>query len=71
VVTAEVSVISDEEKVAFYAAAERGTWHGASATRTRVLRGFGAHAEMLDQGYAERNAKLARDILAGGERHGA
>jgi hybrid polyketide synthase/nonribosomal peptide synthetase FtdB len=71
VVTAEVSVISDEEKVAFYGAAERGTWHGASATRTRVLRGFGAHAEMLDQEYAERNAKLARDILAGGQTHGA
>ncbi|MEV8631698.1 amino acid adenylation domain-containing protein [Streptosporangium sp. NPDC051023] len=68
-VAAAVSVISDEEKVAFYAAAERGTWHGSSAARTAVLRGFGTHAEMLDQDYIARNANLVRDILAGGGAH--
>jgi hybrid polyketide synthase/nonribosomal peptide synthetase FtdB len=67
VITAPVSVISDERKVAFYAADERGTWHGSSATRTAVFRGFGTHAEMLDQQYIALNANLARDILAGGE----
>ncbi|MCW2915045.1 MAG: amino acid adenylation enzyme/thioester reductase family protein [Actinomycetia bacterium] len=69
VITATVSVISDEEKVAFYAADERGTWHGSSATHTAVFRGFGTHAEMLDHEYIASNANLARDILAGGETH--
>jgi hybrid polyketide synthase / nonribosomal peptide synthetase FtdB len=71
VIAAQVSVISDEEKVALYAADERGTWHGSSATRTTVLRGFGKHADMLDQGYVARNADLVRDLLAGGQTHGA
>ncbi|WP_455432703.1 non-ribosomal peptide synthetase/type I polyketide synthase [Streptosporangium soli] len=63
-VTATVSVISDEEKVAFYAAGERGTWHGSSATRTEVLRGFGTHAEMLDEQHLARNAGLTRATLS-------
>ncbi|MFF0578131.1 non-ribosomal peptide synthetase/type I polyketide synthase [Streptosporangium saharense] len=65
VVSAAVSVISDEEKVSFYAAAERGTWHGSSAARTEVFRGSGTHAEMLDQGHIARNADLVREILGG------
>ncbi len=67
VITAPVSVISDEGKVACYAAGERGAWHGSSTTRTTVFRGFGTHAEMLDQEYIARNANLTRDILAGGQ----
>ncbi|WP_432093221.1 amino acid adenylation domain-containing protein [Streptomyces sp. bgisy100] len=69
VITAPVSVISDQEKVALYAADEHGSWHGSTTTRTTVFRGFGTHAEMLDQEYIALNAKLARDILAGGGTH--
>ncbi|MEU0517745.1 amino acid adenylation domain-containing protein [Streptosporangium sp. NPDC006007] len=69
VITAQVSVISDEEKVAFYAADESGTWHGSSTTHTAVLRGFGTHAEMLDQEYIALNASLARGILTEGRTH--
>ncbi|MGP4002412.1 non-ribosomal peptide synthetase/type I polyketide synthase [Streptomyces sp. 8N706] len=69
VISAPVSVISDEEKVALYAAEERGSWHGSTTTRTAVFRGFGTHAEMLDQEYIALNANLARIILAGGETH--
>jgi hybrid polyketide synthase/nonribosomal peptide synthetase FtdB len=67
VITAPVSVISDEEKVAFYAAGEPGTWHGSSRSRTAVFGGFGTHADMLDQEYIALNANLVRGILAGGE----
>lgn len=67
VVTAPVNVISDERKVAFYAAGERGTWQGSSTTHTAVVRGFGTHAEMLDEGYIALNANLMRDILTGSE----
>jgi hybrid polyketide synthase/nonribosomal peptide synthetase FtdB len=70
-VAAPVSVISDREKVAFYSAGERGTWHGSSTTRTAVFRGFGTHAEMLDQDYVALNASLARDILTGVQTHAA
>ncbi|MEV7010944.1 amino acid adenylation domain-containing protein [Streptosporangium sp. NPDC051022] len=69
VVAATVSVISDEEKVAFYAEAASGAWHGSSAARTPVFRGFGTHAEMLDQDYIALNANLVRDILVGGGAH--
>ncbi|MFB7618778.1 amino acid adenylation domain-containing protein [Kitasatospora sp. NPDC056181] len=69
VITAPVSVISDDAKVALHAAGQYGAWHGSSATGTAVFRGFGSHAEMLDHGYIERNAGLARDILAGGGVH--
>ncbi|MFI9782915.1 amino acid adenylation domain-containing protein [Kitasatospora sp. NPDC051984] len=61
-----ISVISDQEKVPFYAAGNQGTWHGSSTTRTTVFRGFGSHAEMLDQDFAARNAELTRGILTGG-----
>lgn len=71
VVSAPVSVISEEDKAAFYAADARGTWHGSSTTRTAVFSGFGKHADMLDKGYVARNAELARTILAGGEKSAA
>jgi hybrid polyketide synthase / nonribosomal peptide synthetase FtdB len=64
VVTAPVAVISDTEKTAFYAAGQRGTWHGSSATCTAVVRGSGTHAEMLDEAHLARNADLTRDLLA-------
>ncbi|MFD0272687.1 amino acid adenylation domain-containing protein [Kitasatospora sp. NPDC127111] len=66
VITAPVSVISDDAKVARYAVGEQGAWHGSSATGTAVFQGFGTHAEMLDREYIARNAGLARSILAGG-----
>ncbi|MFJ9946695.1 amino acid adenylation domain-containing protein [Kitasatospora sp. NPDC091207] len=65
VIAAPVSVISDDAKVALYAAGENGAWHGSSATGTAVFRGFGTHAEMLDHEYIARNAGLAREILTG------
>ncbi|MFD7641955.1 amino acid adenylation domain-containing protein [Kitasatospora sp. NPDC059795] len=61
-----ISVISDQEKEPFYAVGNQGTWHGSSTTRTTVFRGFGSHAEMLDQDFAARNAELTRGILTGG-----
>jgi hybrid polyketide synthase/nonribosomal peptide synthetase FtdB len=66
-----VIVISDEYKVAFYAAHARGTWHGSSITHTAVLRGYGAHADMLDEKHIARNAGLARNILQRGETYAA
>ncbi|MFL4904183.1 amino acid adenylation domain-containing protein [Streptomyces sp. MMS24-I2-30] len=62
-VGAAVTVVSDEQKVAFYAAGERGTWHGTSTVRTEVLRGAGVHADMLDPGCIEHNARLVRGVL--------
>ncbi|WP_079248388.1 HSAF biosynthetic non-ribosomal peptide synthetase/polyketide synthase [Lysobacter antibioticus] len=65
VISAPVSVISDEDKVVFYGNGQRGTWHGSSSTRTEVFKGFGKHADMLDQDYIALNAALARGILVG------
>ncbi|MFJ4923687.1 amino acid adenylation domain-containing protein [Streptomyces sp. NPDC088725] len=65
-IEAPVNVISDNAKEAFYAAGESGSWHGSSATGTTVFRGFGTHAEMLDEKFVERNAGLTRAILTGG-----
>ncbi|MEU9338939.1 amino acid adenylation domain-containing protein [Streptomyces sp. NPDC048290] len=64
-VGARVTVVSDEAKTAFYAAGERGTWHGTSTVRTEVLRGAGVHADMLDPGCVEHNAGLVREVLTG------
>ncbi|MFE6994023.1 hypothetical protein, partial [Streptomyces pharetrae] len=64
VVAAPVCVISDETKADLYAAGLDGSWHGSSTTRTAVLRGSGAHADMLDPGHLEHNARLVRALLA-------
>ena len=64
-IAAPVSVISDEDKLVFYGTGQRGTWHGSSTTRSQVFKGFGKHADMLDQTYIALNAALARDILVG------
>ncbi|MER7702075.1 amino acid adenylation domain-containing protein [Kitasatospora sp. NPDC097605] len=69
VVTAALSVISDDEKVALYEAGQHGAWHGSSATRTAVFKGFGPHAEMLDREFIAHNAGLARSILTGAAPH--
>ena len=66
-ITAPVSVISDENKLILYAANQRGTWHGSSATHSQALRGYGKHADMLDKQYIALNAELARTILVGSE----
>ncbi|MDT3396169.1 amino acid adenylation domain-containing protein [Streptomyces sp. B1866] len=70
-VRAAVSVISDEHKEALYAAGQEGTWHGASATHSAVLRGHGRHADMLDEEHIAGNAALTRGILTGGEARAA
>ncbi|MCE6997188.1 amino acid adenylation domain-containing protein [Saccharothrix sp. S26] len=68
-VSGPVTVISDEQKVEFYAASAHGTWHGASGSGTTVLAGSGVHAEMLDGEHLTRNADLLRAVLqAGGVR---
>ncbi|MFB8198768.1 non-ribosomal peptide synthetase/type I polyketide synthase [Kitasatospora purpeofusca] len=69
VVAAALSVISDDEKVALYEAGRDGAWHGSSATRTAVFKGFGTHAEMLDREFIAHNAGLARSILTGAATH--
>ncbi|MFF2009539.1 amino acid adenylation domain-containing protein [Streptomyces sp. NPDC058195] len=65
-VSATVSVITDQEKTALYAADASGTWHGSSTTATAVLRGSGVHADMLDPKHVARNAELVRDIFREG-----
>ena len=62
-VAAPVWVISDETKADLHAAGLGGSWHGSSTTRTTVLRGSGAHADMLDQGHLEHNAGLVRALV--------
>ncbi|PCG85174.1 non-ribosomal peptide synthetase [Streptomyces sp. WZ.A104] len=69
-VDAAVSVITDQEKAALYAAGEHGTWHGSSTGVTAVLRGSGVHADMLDPKHLPRNAALVRSVLTGGAAHG-
>ncbi|MEU6501697.1 amino acid adenylation domain-containing protein [Streptomyces californicus] len=68
-VAAEVTVITDEEKAALYAAGEHGTWHGSSTGATAVLRGSGVHADMLDAKHLARNAELVRATLRGEASH--
>ncbi|MFJ6104905.1 amino acid adenylation domain-containing protein [Streptomyces sp. NPDC092359] len=63
VVTATVTVIADEAKAQFYGAGQRGSWHSASTGASRVVRGAGLHAEMLDEKPAERNAALVLSAL--------
>ncbi|MFG2504778.1 amino acid adenylation domain-containing protein [Streptomyces rubiginosohelvolus] len=69
-VAATVTVITDEEKAAAYAAGEHGTWHGSSTGATAVLRGSGVHADMLDAKHLPRNAQLVRSVIAGEAPHG-
>ncbi|MFD4015300.1 non-ribosomal peptide synthetase/type I polyketide synthase [Streptomyces sindenensis] len=68
-VAATVTVITDEEKAALYAAGEHGTWHGSSTGATAVLRGSGVHADMLDAKHLPRNAQLVRSVIAGEASH--
>ncbi|KFK88056.1 polyketide synthase [Streptomyces sp. JS01] len=68
-VAATVTVITDEEKAALYAAGEHGTWHGSSTGATAVLRGSGVHADMLDAKHLVRNAQLVRSVIAGEAPH--
>jgi thioesterase domain-containing protein len=65
VLTAPVSVISDEVKMPFYSEGEQGSWQGSSATRSEVVRGFGVHADMLDEHHLALNAAVLLDVLAG------
>ncbi|MFG2621806.1 amino acid adenylation domain-containing protein [Streptomyces sp. NPDC048507] len=65
-VSATVTVICDEAKAEFYAAGRRGSWHTASTTVSRLVRGAGLHAEMLDEKPAGRNAALVASALDDG-----
>jgi hybrid polyketide synthase/nonribosomal peptide synthetase FtdB len=66
-VAAPITVIADRDKADLYGADEHGTWHGGSSTHSQVVRGHGAHAEMLDQEHAAANAALVREIMAARE----
>ncbi len=68
-VRAPVTVVSDQDKLALYEADRHGTWHGSSTSRTALLRGFGTHADMLDEEHAGLNADLSRGLLSGDETH--
>ncbi|MDO6423884.1 hybrid non-ribosomal peptide synthetase/type I polyketide synthase [Saccharophagus degradans] len=67
-VNAAITVISDEDKLVFYASGEEGSWHGC-ATQVTVLKGAGKHADMLDEQYVEKNAQLALSVLEGSEEY--
>ncbi|WP_405793736.1 amino acid adenylation domain-containing protein [Streptomyces sp. NBC_01506] len=64
-VAAAVGVVTDEEKAAAHGVGAPGTWHGSSTGGTRVLRGSGTHADMLDPAHLPRNAELVRALLTG------
>ncbi|PWW63313.1 non-ribosomal peptide synthetase/type I polyketide synthase [Actinokineospora spheciospongiae] len=69
VVGAPVTVLSDESKAEKYAQGAKGSWHGTSTAGTVVLRGSGAHEEMLDGEHLEHNAALLLEVLGqGGKR---
>ncbi|MFB9435727.1 amino acid adenylation domain-containing protein [Streptomyces showdoensis] len=70
VLRAPIAVISDRDKLRHFAPGEPGGWHGASSTGCTVHQGHGRHAEMLDGAFLDRNAELARTLLAGGAPHG-
>ncbi|MFE5589623.1 amino acid adenylation domain-containing protein [Streptomyces sp. NPDC056549] len=67
---APIEVIADQDKLRHFAAGEHGSWHSASTTGCTVHQGHGRHAEMLDGTFLDRNAELARTLLAGGAPHG-
>ncbi|MGW4699929.1 amino acid adenylation domain-containing protein [Streptomyces sp. NPDC004285] len=69
VLRAPIVVVSDQDKVRHFAAGEPGSWHGASAAGCTLHQGHGRHAEMLDGAFLDRNAELARTLLAGGVPH--
>ncbi|WP_346095402.1 non-ribosomal peptide synthetase/type I polyketide synthase [Streptomyces olivaceiscleroticus] len=71
VVSAHVSVISDVAKTALYASGQPGSWHSSTAGEAVALRGHGTHAEMLDQEFIARNARLTRALLTGEESRAA
>ncbi|MER5642524.1 amino acid adenylation domain-containing protein [Kitasatospora sp. NPDC002227] len=65
-VAAPVTVVCDQDGLAFHSSREPGSWHGVSTAGTVVHRGHGRHAEMLDGEFAARNAELALAGLSGG-----
>ncbi|MCX2729531.1 amino acid adenylation domain-containing protein [Saccharopolyspora sp. NFXS83] len=66
VLDAPISVLSDPANIGVHLAGEEGSWQDRSRGGTAVLRGSGAHADMLDGEHAGANADLVRSILAGG-----
>lgn len=68
-VSAPVGVVSDEDKADLYAAGAPGSWYGSSTHATRVLRGSGSHADMLDPKHLPHNAALVRALLTGEAGH--
>ncbi|MEV8624391.1 amino acid adenylation domain-containing protein [Streptomyces sp. NPDC051079] len=70
VLRAPIVVVADQDKLRRFAAGEPGSWHSASTAGCTLHQGHGRHAEMLDGAFLERNAELARTLLAGGARHG-
>jgi hybrid polyketide synthase/nonribosomal peptide synthetase FtdB len=63
-VRAAVTVIAEEGTARRFGPGLPGSWHGSSATDVLVVSGHGSHAEMLDAGHAQSNARQARSALA-------
>lgn len=64
-----MGVVTDEDNAGLHTADAPGTWHGSSTDATRVLRGSGIHADMLDPAHLPRNAALVRALLTGEADH--
>lgn len=60
---AEVHLITEENPADPDRDAKESSWNGSSITATQVYHGVGVHADMLDQGNIEANAKIIADIL--------
>ncbi|MCA9506887.1 MAG: amino acid adenylation domain-containing protein [Myxococcales bacterium] len=58
----ELDVISDENKLNLYAPSQKGSWYSSSSITT-VHKGFGPHADMLDDKFVKKNARLTRTII--------
>ncbi len=67
VIDAPITVLCDPDNAAVHLSGAEGAWHDRSRLGTRVLRGSGTHAEMLDGVHVAANAELVRELLVGGE----
>ncbi|WP_258348931.1 non-ribosomal peptide synthetase/type I polyketide synthase [Saccharopolyspora gregorii] len=66
VLDAPITVLSDPHNLPIHLTGEEGGWQDRSRRGAEVLRGSGAHADMLDREHVGANADLVREVLAGG-----
>ncbi|WP_338848936.1 amino acid adenylation domain-containing protein [Massilia sp. W12] len=66
-IKAQLNVLADSHKLAFYASGQSGSWHGASTSATHLLQGSGEHADMLsNEADVAQNAALIMQVLQSG-----